>query len=749
VDSQTNSQFDLIIEAAKQRRGDLNVDTMIVSSHLAQMRTFMLRRGIEFYCDQDSYAARRDFIAKIVEENMMELKLDSIVDYFLCDGQGLFYFRPAGDSYQILYFTKENYRCYRNTKNEIDNVVLSYSFNVKDDEMLGAYPLNEERGGKKKYIRLSVFKDRIEQTVSNEKIEFEDKAGSRAMISSQNTETVTNSLGFIPAMEVFNNLDCTGQGIGNGEFGWLQNQILYHDELVRNVRKNLKFFGNPTLISSRPKHDIVEAGDENTFRPTISSQAGFQALGRPSTANSSPFGGPSPIDGQIKVPRVIANLEPTDRINYLTPDAVSGDQNKYVKQYRSEIRLALGGVDDIDINTAATAYEIKTLYGRVAATAEKKAKALFTYGLCKLFSMMIKNEEYLFLTSFATSIGLLKPTIPLEEDYNDDVVAYDKARAKYEKDQAKFIEQRDIALRATLESGAMPPGVTGLVPDGSTRVSWRWTGDVFEESAQDILNNSIVVRNLQEAGVGSLEALTYLFPNKTEEERAAMLTGYPFRMVQQTQQSLGQFINLLGTLYKIPHPQVPNMPLASDPKLDITGFLYRSLEFLRKELSYSGRYKPSSDEPGPSTLSAGDRARASRGSKPRDQRRYELPGIGPDKPGTGSNPAAPGLPANSGPAGFGTSGESMAGSIPGSQRIPEYQQPIPSPGTQLSITDNPNDAGGYPGSMGFNAGTTSSPVFASPDIQSPSFNANLFGTQQPGPTGGQRRVSKSNKRRKS
>ena len=44
---------------------------------------------------------------------------------------------------------------------------------------------------------------------------------------------------------------------------------------------------------------------------------------------------------------------------------------------------------------------------------------------------VIKNEEYLFLTSFATSIGLAKPEIPLEEDYNDDVIEYDKARAKY------------------------------------------------------------------------------------------------------------------------------------------------------------------------------------------------------------------------------------------------------------------------------------------------------------------------------
>ena len=61
----------------------------------------------------------------------------------------------------------------------------------------------------------------------------------------------------------------------------MANQILFHDELVRNVRKNIKFFGNPTLISSRPKHDITESGDEQTFRPTISSQAGFYAQNPP------------------------------------------------------------------------------------------------------------------------------------------------------------------------------------------------------------------------------------------------------------------------------------------------------------------------------------------------------------------------------------------------------------------------------------------------------------------------------------
>ena len=105
-----NQQFEEILNAAKERRGDLPIDTMIVASHLAQMRTFILRRGIEFFCDQDSYGMRKTFLDKLYEDNMLEMKLDSVIDYFLCDGQGLFYFRPSGDNYQIMYFAKNQYR---------------------------------------------------------------------------------------------------------------------------------------------------------------------------------------------------------------------------------------------------------------------------------------------------------------------------------------------------------------------------------------------------------------------------------------------------------------------------------------------------------------------------------------------------------------------------------------------------------------------------------------------------------------
>ena len=582
------------------------------------------------------------------------------------------------------------------------------------------YPTQEGRGGKKKWIQLKVYKDRIEQTISDEKIEFENQMGSMPFKMPGQTETLTNSLGYIPAVEVFNHMDCTGEATGNGEFDWLSHQILYHDELVRNIRKNMKFFGNPTLVSSRPKHDIVDSDSDSAFRPTISSQAGFApigGMGRSSTRVSQPFGSSS-VDGQIKVPRVIANLEPTDRVQYMTPDAVSGDQNMYVKQYRSEIRLALGGVDDIDINLASTAYEIKTLYGRVAATAEKKARNLFTYGLCRLFAMMIYTEEKNFKESFAMSIKLKEPIEPLPEDFEDER-EFEKAIEKFEAAYNRFLDKRDKEMRAKLDEGEIPPDVTGLIPDGSTKVSWRWMGEVFEDSTDDVLNNSIVVRNLQELGVDSIEALKYLFPGKTDEERASMLSGYPFRMVQQTQQSINQFISLLGNFYQLPHPQMPDMPLASDPNLDMTGFLYRSLEFLRKELSYSGTYKPSSSSSTPVSLSSADQLRAERGQPTRDERTPDLPGI--NGPGTGTTDS--GLPGTGpGSAGFGASGESVAGRVPGSQRKPEYVQPLPGPGFTLGLPDDTNSPGSYSAQLGFNG------AFGSPDLQSPSFNPGLLGS---------------------
>ena len=134
----------------------------------------------------------------------------------------------------------------------------------------------------------------------------------------------------------------------------------------------------------------------------------------------------------------------------------------------------------------------------------------------------------------------------------------------------------EVQIGEAVQARQLPPGVVGLIPDGDRAIEWR-KGPVFEDGTEDILNSSIVVRNLQELGVNSIEALRYLFPDKTDEERSAMLSGYPFRMAQATQQSLGTFLTLIENMRQVPHPQAPDLPLLADPKLDLTLYIYRAL----------------------------------------------------------------------------------------------------------------------------------------------------------------------------
>jgi hypothetical protein len=108
---------------------------------------------------------------------------------------------------------------------------------------------------------------------------------------------------------------------------------------LKNIRANLSFFGNPTLLSSRPKQDIVESNpDEAAQRPSISSQSGFQSNFDLSSSTfkqdpitRSPSGYIGKPGSGMRVPRVIANLEPSDRVGFITPNAVSTDQARYCR----------------------------------------------------------------------------------------------------------------------------------------------------------------------------------------------------------------------------------------------------------------------------------------------------------------------------------------------------------------------------------------------------------------------------------
>tara|TARA_B100001250_G_scaffold70719_1_gene57028 strand:- start:2262 stop:4520 length:2259 start_codon:yes stop_codon:yes gene_type:complete len=673
----SNERYRQILEAARKRDGSSGTDTMVVNSHLAQMKLFMLRQGIEFFPTQDTFGFRRLFLNQLVEENEIDSRLEGIVDDFLLDGKGLFYFRPVNDTYRLMWFSKENYRAYYDAQSELEEVELIYSFSVRSG--VGALAIPGSDGGSKKYVKLQVRRDAIKESITSEKPSFEAGAVNNFSWSPTTTRTLTNSLGFVPAVEAFNTMRSTGMD-STGDFDWLSDQIVLHDDLVKNIRTNITFFGNPTLVSSRPKHDLVESGSDEGLRPTISSQAGFSSIGRPSTRNSEPGGG----GGSGKVPRIIANVEPTDRAVYLTPDAVSGDQNLYARQYREELRTALGGVDELGISSGATAYEIKSLYGRAATTATRRCRGLLTYGLAKLFGLIIYHEEKIFRDSFAMAIGIEQPIIPIKEDFQVEQ-DYILAESIYREQRAVFEQDLDLAIQSAVHDRNLPQGVVGLIPDGNRKVEWRWKGPVFEDGTDDILNSSIVVRNLQELGVNSVEALRYLFPDKTDEERSAMLSGYPFRMAQATQSSIGTFLSLINDMRQTPHPQAPDLPLLADPKLDLTPYVYRAIEFLKRELTYSGQYTDDTGSGDPTELDTIERARAARGLPTSTS--PERPSFIPDSFGSltssGATSGTSGSTAATGGAGSGSGGQSMAGGVSESQREFERNADLPTPGSLL------------------------------------------------------------------
>ena len=304
--------------------------------------------------------------------------------------------------------------------------------------------------------------------------------------------------------------------------------------------------------------------------------------------------------------------------------------------------------------------------------------------ICKVFELIIFQEEQIFRKSLAFTSGIKYPELP--ENTEDP-----KALEKYEKQKIKYEQKLQQAIDTAVETKEIPDGVLGLAPDGDRTVLWRWMGPVYEDTAQDKLNQSIFTRNLQELGVDSIEALKYLFPSKTDDEIAAMLSGFPFRMVGEVQRAYSAFIDLINQEMRTPHPQQPNLPMAADPRLDLTPFLYRTLESLQKEVTYAGRYRSADPI---STPDIPDPAEQLRGSSDSSGFR-EFPMGGSFPTPTGSSPSSPSPDGGtrdsiqpytvSAPATTGspTSGEPLQGRIQQGSGTPEFTSPIPVPGSTV------------------------------------------------------------------
>ena len=659
--TETRNKFEEILEAARTQGRQNQAATMVVLSHLQQMTLLMIKKGLSFYCDQDTYKSRTSFLHDVIELNRLDIRFPAIIRNFLIDGCGLFYFRPDQKlKYQIYFFNKNQYRVFHDLNGQIEEVVIIYDYKVKNATL--GLPA-DTYGQNKRYVRLSITAETITEIESDSELSFEVEPG--AGISGQKVRP--NSLGFVPAVECLNKPNASGTD-GEGDFDPFMEQIVLHNEMITNISKNIEFFGNPTLISSRPRSDLVEAGDAgSTFRPTISSQSGFAGRDTPSTRVSELFG--SSMGGGLRVPRIIANVEPSDRVGYMTPDPISGDMNRYVLLLREEIRTALGGVDEISISAGATATEIKGLMGRAQATALRKNKSFLTYGFCRLLEMMIYHQEMIFRESFIAASGMKEPNLPKEQT--------EESVERYQKALRRFDMKLDEEIKKALEKNKGPRGVVGLPEDGDRSVSYRFMGDVYEDTAFDLQQKSIVVRNMQEVGVNSVEAIKYLFPDKTEAERAEMLKGFPFRMVGQTQSAMQQFLVLLNQMLQSPHPLAPDQPLAADPRLNITPLLYRTFDHLAEELTYSGSYEPADPSFDPEPGLPG----GSPGGIQRPGLDNRLPAMGGTRSYPGGSFGSYSPSATAGGTGFG----------------PFYQQPVQPVNVAILPEQSVGSSDGFPG----------------------------------------------------
>ena len=206
---------------------------------------------------------------------------------------------------------------------------------------------------------------------------------------------------------------------------------------------------------------------------------------------------------------------------------------------------------------------------------------------------------------------------------------------------------------------------------------------------------SIFTRNLQELGVDSIEALKYLFPSKTDDEIAAMLSGYPFRMVGEVQRAYSAFIDLINQEMRTPHPQQPNLPMAADPRLDLTPFLYQNIRKFTKRGNLCRTLPQLRPNQHPKT-------------SPTQQSSYVAPQTA-QAPSVATSPQwvaptqptqapAPQVQAQMGvqgiqynptqyqpqtPAGSPTSGEPLQGRIYEGGRTPEFTSPVPVPGSTV------------------------------------------------------------------
>lgn len=568
-----------LIKAQLSRDGAGGGRGTIVPLHCAQMREYGARGGhVQFDCPQDDEInSRGNALIKWYKSNDLAPKMDCIFDTFICWGEVLWLILPLenGD-YWIEYFQgglkhpNPNFKIrYKNGGREIESAVIRYSYEKDNAIGLGMPTPSTNLSTTTRWIKLII----TSETIVTIDCGSEPDLTLNYQLQSFGNNVRTDPNPFAPVLPIalsVNNPQQTGKQ-GTGDFHVFAGLIEEHERRLASVDENLHEFGNPSLVTTRSAHEVIESAVTNAPNTWAANQGYKDGVGD-GYSGSSAKSLTGRWFGQMrhKIAKIIGNVGQDERFGYIQVDPVSADLTNYIKSDRELIHWCLGGVDPIGISTSATFGEIKTLFGRVQNTADKKANSLFN-ALGKLFSIAIANEEQKFKANFILAIAQSKLASQIPDLAN---LSDENCQQLYQMFRAGELDKYQIQFDSSI----------GLPPMGDRTVTWRHTREVYKPSTRDSLDLSIVGRNLREDGLKQEFVLNRLYPELSPKEIQSAISGFSPRVVENQLNGLNSLLQFYQQSMTIPGSQDPNIPLGIE--LGVGQLIADGFNSLRKELEY-------------------------------------------------------------------------------------------------------------------------------------------------------------------
>lgn len=582
-------------------RQDTAAPFTIVALHCEQMREWGTRGGnVELRPLQDSTENhRKTLIDKIWSENQLEQRLDYVMDCFTCRGEILWLVLPDASmkcGYTIDFYVgglhnpDPQYRVFfKHGGRKIERIVICYDYESQASEKSNSkFVTNQNTKLTKKWVRIDITTDyiKVRENLDQKPDLLAPEENAVNPFDKENVRVYPNSFTpFTPVVICRNNQRRLGQE-GSDDFTWIQSLIEKHDGLVSKSYHNLNLFSNPIFVTSRSQKDVMQGGGLGST-PTQTWGSANRFVSHDITGYSTNTqdimnygevrypGGRTGVGGLETsagtIDTIISDVGQDERFGFVQPPApVGGDQNLWIKQIRELIHWCLGGVDPVGgLTSGSTWGEVKTLFGRVQNTADKKMTSLMKFGLCEIFEKIIYREELMWKTQFFDYINKVFPnTYPYQkaEDVPDEMC------------------QQFYAANQQQQLPVMLPKFQGLLPFGDRTITWRYTRDVFQLTTRERLDLSIAGRNDREDGLSQEYVLRQQHPDMTDQEVKNAMSGFSPRVVGTILQAIQGLIGLNGALMQTPSMENPQLPMAIT--LGIPNLIAQGVKTLEKELEY-------------------------------------------------------------------------------------------------------------------------------------------------------------------